>query len=221
MRSKLPYLVLAALISTPALAGDVKGTIHFKGAPPALAPLKVTKDANTCGQTVPNESVQVSNGRLENVVVTVDVAGAAKPQPQKVVLDQQGCRYHPHVQVAPVGSTLEIHNGDPMLHNIHGRLGQMTVFNLAMPVKGMQIPKQLAKEGLVHVQCDVHSWMEGWVVVTDQPAAVGGKDGTYVVKGVPPGAHTVTAWHEKYGKQTQQVTVPASGEATVDFTFGG
>lgn len=221
MRSKLPCLVLALLVSTPALAGDVKGTIHFKGTPPALPPLRVTKDMNHCGQTVPNELVEVSNGRLENVVISVEVPGTAKPAPQKLTLDQHGCQYHPHVQVAPVGSTLEIVNSDPMLHNIHGRLGQMTVFNLAMPVKGMQIPKQLSKNGVVHVKCDVHSWMEGWVVVTDHPSTVDGKDGTYVVKGLPAGTYPVTAWHEKYGTKTQQVTVPASGEVTADFTFGG
>ncbi len=221
MRSKLPGFVLAVALAVPALAGDVRGTIHFKGAPPTLPPLKVTKDMNHCGQTVPNESVEVKNGLLANVVVTVEGAGAGKPAAQKLTLDQHGCQYHPHVQVAPLGSTLEIVNSDPMLHNIHGRLGQMTVFNLAMPVKGMQIPKQLAKEGVVHVQCDVHSWREGWVVVTDHPSTVGAADGTYVIKGLPAGTYPVTAWHEKYGKQTQQVTVPASGEVKADFTFGG
>jgi plastocyanin len=221
MRSKLSGLMLAVLVAGPAFAGDVKGTIHFKGTPPALPPLKVTTDMNHCGQTVPNELVVVSSGHLENVVVTVEVSGTPKPPPQKVVVDQFGCQYHPHVQVAPAGSTLEIKNSDPMLHNIHGRLGQLTVFNVAMPVKGMVISKQLAKDGVVHVKCDVHTWMEAWVIVTDQPSAVDGKDGTYVIKNVPPGTYPLTAWHEKYGKQTQQVTVPAAGDAKMDFTFGG
>jgi hypothetical protein len=62
--------------------------------------------------------------------------------------------------------------------------------------------------------------MHAWVVVVDGPAAVSGDDGRFDVKDVPPGAYTVTAWHEKYGEKTAQVTVPASGDATVDFTFG-
>ncbi len=36
---------------------------------------------------------------------------------------------------------------------------------------------------------------------------------------VPAGTWTVSAWHERYGKQTRQVTVPASGVAKADFVF--
>jgi hypothetical protein len=219
--SSRPFCVLAAvLFAVPALAGEVRGVIRFKGSPPSLPPLKVTKDTAHCGDSVPDESVVVADGRLRNVVVSVDAKPVPRPAPGTVVLDQHGCRYIPHVQVAPAGSSLEIRNGDPMLHNIHGRMGQQTVFNVAMPLQGMRVPRPLAKEGVVHVQCDVHAWMDGWVVVTDQPSAVNGADGAYVITGVPAGTWTVTAWHERYGKRALKVTVPASGEATADFTFG-
>ena len=33
-------------------------------------------------------------------------------------------------------------------------------------------------------------------------------------------AYTVTAWHEKLGEKTAQVTVPATGDATAEFSFG-
>ena len=65
----------------------------------------------------------------------VVVKGAPAPAPGKGVLDQRTCRYLPHVQALPVGSTLEVVNGDPTLHNVHGYLGQATAFNLAMPSK--------------------------------------------------------------------------------------
>lgn len=221
MSAKLLGLALGAAAAAVASAGEVKGTIRFLGPPPALPPLRVTKDVAHCGETVPDGSAEVSEGRLGNVVVTVDAKRPAKPLPGTLTLDQRGCRYHPRVQVAPVGSTLDIRNGDPVLHNIHGRVGELTVFNVAMPLQGMRVPRPLAKEGLVHVKCDVHAFMEGWVVVTDSPAAVSGEDGTYAVKDVPPGTHAVTAWHERYGKRSVRVRVPASGVATADFTFGG
>jgi hypothetical protein len=50
---------------------------------------------------------------------------------------------------------------------------------------------------------------------------VSGEDGSFTVTGVPPGTYTLSAWHEKLGEKTAQVTVPATGTATVDFTFGG
>ena len=49
------------------------------------------------------------------------------------------------------------------------------------------------------------------------------ENGTFTIKGVPPGKYTVVAWHEGPGNGTEktlEVTVPAKGSATADFTFG-
>ncbi len=216
----LAVAALGVCVAVDARAGDVTGTVHFAGEAPALAPIKTTRDGNVCGATEPNETVEVAGGHLKNVVVTVSGATGAKPQAAKVTLDQKTCRYHPHVQAIPVGSTLEIINSDPVLHNIHGYLGNQTVFNLAMPIKDQRIPKKLTKPGVVKVKCDIHAWMSAWVVVADGPSAVDGDDGTYTIKDVPAGTYTLTAWHETLGTKTAQVTVPASGNATSDFTYG-
>lgn len=221
MQARWSPVVAALLVAaTPALAGEVRGSVKYTGAVPKPSPLSVTKDENTCGSSVPDESLLVSGGKLKNVVLTVKGA-AAQPAQAKVVLDQSKCRYVPHVQAAPAGSTLEILNSDPVLHNIHGYLGQLTAFNLAMPLKNQKIARKLDKPGLVRVKCDVHGWMSAYVVVVEGPSAVSGDDGGFVIKNVPAGSYTVTAWHEKLGEKSAQVTVPASGEATVDFTFGG
>jgi plastocyanin len=213
-------VLACAAVAVPAAAGELKGTAHFSGAPPSAPPLKATRDQNVCGQTLPDESVEVSNGSLANVVVTVKGGSIQKPAPTTITLDQHDCRYQPHVQAAPAGSTLQILNSDPMLHNIHGYLGTQTLFNMAMPIKGQKLPKPLPRAGLVHIKCDVHSWMNGYVVVTDGPYAVTAKDGSYEIKDLPPGTYTVTAWQEKLGEKTAQVTVPAVGDAKADFTFG-
>jgi plastocyanin len=209
-------------MASPASAGDVVGHVKFQGTPPALPPLTVNKDTQTCGKSVPDESVQVSNGALKNVVVTVKGPGAPKPAPlaAKVVLDQKNCHYLPHVQAAPVGSTLEVVNSDPMLHNIHGYAGMTTTFNLAMPLKGQRIPRPLNKVGVQTVKCDVHTFMIGYVAVVDAPYAVTGADGAFAVKGLPAGTYTVTAWHEKLGERTAQVAVPADGPVTAALTYG-
>ena len=50
--------------------------------------------------------------------------------------------------------------------------------------------------------------------------AVSGDDGTYTIKGVPPGTYTVVAWQEKLGEQTLgTVKVDPNGTATADFSF--
>ncbi|HVP65738.1 MAG TPA: TonB-dependent receptor [Anaeromyxobacteraceae bacterium] len=212
-------LVGAALAATAA-GGELRGTATFAGAPPAAVPLEVTKDDDACGKSVPDETVEVSGGGLANVVVVV--RGLPSPPARaQVVLDQRRCRYAPHVQAVPVGSTLEIVNSDPVLHNIHGYLGQATAFNFAMPRKDQKVTKVLRSPGLVRVKCDVHDWMAAFVMVVDGPAAVTRPNGSFAIPDLPPGTYTVTAWHEKLGERTAQVAVPATGEAVVRFAFGG
>ena len=212
-------IVLAALAVSPAQAGELKGTVKYDGPAPKLT-VQGDPRSERLRADGAEQSAEVSNGSLANVVITVAGTSLPKPAPRTITIDQQGCRYHPHVQAVSTGSTLEILNSDPMLHNIHGRMGTQTLFNLAMPLKGQKIPRRLPTAGLVDIKCDVHSWMQGYVIVTDEPSAVTGKDGAFEIKDLPAGTYTVTAWQETLGKKSQQVNVPATGAASVDFSFG-
>jgi plastocyanin len=217
-RPALALALVLALVPSRTPAGELRGVVRLQGTPPVLAPLETTKERAICGDSVPDEAVQVTGGMLRNVVVTVK--GAPAPAPGKGVLDQRGCRYLPHVQTLPLGSTLTVVNGDPTLHNVHGYRGQATAFNLAMPSKDSRLERQLKKPGLVVVRCDVHAWMSAYVWVADGPAAVTGEAGAYAIPEIPPGTYEVTAWHEKLGERKGTATVPATGAATLDFTFG-
>jgi plastocyanin len=208
------------LLATPALAGGIRGTVRLAGAAPSPAPLQVTRDRSSCGGAAPDESVVAAGGKLANVVVTVKGA-PSRPAARTLVLDQRQCRFVPHVLAAPVGSTLDIVNSDPVLHNVHGYRGRATAFNVALPAQGQRVARKLDGAGALRVRCDVHGWMSAWVVVADGPSAVSGADGTFAIPEVPPGTWMVTAWHEKLGERSAQVTVPASGQASVDFSFGG
>jgi hypothetical protein len=216
-----PVIALAALLAfTPpvAHAGELRGVVRFTGAPPALAPVETTKERALCGDSVPDETLRVSNGKLANAVVIVK--GAPVPPPGKGTLDQRTCRYVPHVQAIPVGSTLELVNGDPTLHNVHGYLGQATAFNLAMPSKDQRVARQMKKPGLVAVRCDVHDWMSAYVWVVDAPFAVTGEDGSFAIANLPPGTYEVSAWHERLGERKASVTVPPAGAASLELVYG-
>ena len=51
--------------------------------------------------------------------------------------------------------------------------------------------------------------------------SVSGEDGSFAINGLPPGTYTIEAWHEKYGTQTQQVTVGDGETQSVEFTVTG
>jgi len=75
---------------------------------------------------------------------------------------------------------------------------------------------------MVPFKCDVHGWMNAWVGVLDHPYyAVTSADGSFSLKGLPPGTYTIEAWHEKLGTQTQTVTVAEKESKDVQFTFKG
>jgi hypothetical protein len=72
----------------------------------------------------------------------------------------------------------------------------------------------------IPVKCNQHSWMKAWVAVVKHPFfGVSAPDGSFVIKGLPPGQYEVEAWHEKLGSKTLQVTVSAKGEAKADFSY--
>ena len=202
--------------------GTISGTIIYKGPIPEAYVIWPTKDVDIFGKTIPDDRLLISKeGRIKNVVVGLDGVREGKKWPTiNASLVNQGGRFFPHVQVVRTGAQLEIINHDPLLHNTHGFGGGRTVFNVGLPTKDQKVKKSLKQAGIIQVMCDVHDWMNGWVVVQEHPYfAVTGDDGRFTITDVPAGSYTITAWHEKLGKQQAQVKVPANGKAKIDFAF--
>ncbi len=216
-------------ISFCALAGDVTGKVSFDGKAPAAARLRMDADkicARAHKAPVMGEDVVVNkNGTLKNVLIYVkDGLGGKKfdAPKDKVVFDQEGCVYDPHVLGIMVGQTLEVLNSDPTLHNVHSLSKANTQFNQAMPMKGMKLTKTFDKVETFKVKCEVHPWMGAYIGVFNHPYyAVTDDNGNFTIKGLSAGTYTLEAWHEKYGTQTMKVTVDASGKATADFKYSG
>lgn len=201
--------------------GTISGTVKFKGTAPAPRKLDVNRDVEVCGKTPKiDRSLLVSDGNLVNAVVTItDIQKGKKPDLKKVTLDQKGCEYSPHVLAFMAGTSVEVLNPDGILHNVNGAGKVNKPFNMAQPKfrKSMEIPK-IAKPETIPLRCDVHSWMDGWLVATANPYfSVTDKSGSFKLTDVPPGTYTVQIWHEKLGTTTQKVTVKAKEEAKVNF----
>ena len=202
------------------------GRALFEGEPPEMGRLPIDPVCGATGSGVPySEEVVVGDGGgFANVFVYVsegideDFPAPAEP----VVLDQRGCVYSPHVVGAQVGQYVEFHNSDLTMHNLHTRP------RLSRPLNRGQIrgsrpirTRFIEPEVMVEVTCDVHGWMTAYVGVVEHPYfAVTRADGSFAFPArLPPGTYTITAWHERYGSEDQQVVITEGTELSVAFTF--
>lgn len=213
-------VLLALLLATE--TGALAGKVSLEGLAPSLANLPVTKDNKACGNSKPDESLEVKDRGVKNAVVWfLDVPGgkdAARPPREK--LDQQQCQFVPHVLVAPQGSTVDVVNSDKALHNVRAQAGELKLMNYAMPIPGHVVPTRLKSDGIFRVSCDVHPWMRAWIVVLPTRAyAVTDEQGKYRIEDVPPGKHRVKIWHERLGEREAEVEIPPRGTATHDVRF--
>jgi plastocyanin len=166
-----------------------------------------------------------ADGSLKNVFVHVkdgvDPAYSFPIPHEAVVLDQKGCIYTPRVLGVRAGQTLEIVNSDPTVHNVHAVPLANQEFNKGQPFQGMRERQVFTvPEVPVRFMCNVHGWMAAYVGVVPHPFfAVTDASGNFQLKGLPPGTYTVEAWHEKFGRQTEKVTIGDKQTQTVEFTF--
>ncbi len=219
---RVPTLALAVAtviaLAQPSLAvaqgGTITGIVTTTAAAPR--PLRVTIDTKVCGTQLPDESIVVgAGGVLANAVLSLTGVKVATPYPAPLVTNEK-CRFLPRVQLARPGAPTRTTSHDALLHTTNAQQdGGPTLFNVGLPVPGMVVTRPLNGAGLVRITCNTHTWMRGFIVVTDDMAAVSGADGRFRLTGVPPGTYELTVWHETLKAAPIKVTVAAGGTATV------
>jgi len=209
-----------------ATAGNIAGSIVFEGDAPSMAVIDMSDEsvceAKHASTPMIQEVVVNSNGTLANVFVYVKegLESLQFPTPGAVLLDQNGCVYLPHVLGVMVGQDITIRNSDGLLHNINASPDLQRGFNSSQPVSMETTRSFGTAEVMVPLRCDVHGWMNAYIGVLDHPYhSVSNGNGAFNLSTLPPGDYVIEAWHERYGTQTQNVTVTTGETAEVTFTF--
>ena len=211
-------------------AASIRGRVTLSGDAPAPLQLLITKDVEICGLGYRERTevdVDDTNG-LRNVVVYIEEITEGKGWDRASTgdfINQEICRFQPHIQVMRRAVDIDIINSDATLHNIHayellGR-ARRSLFNISQPEMGAVPQLMHPRSGnRVSLECDSHDFMQGWVFVADNPYSVVVDDsGNFELSQVPPGAYTVSVWHPKLGVQSREITISGPEGAETNFEY--
>ena len=216
-------------LSSPAepTGATLTGRVIFRGTVPLPEVVTVTRDPEICGATRTLQPLLVQPGTNGVGSAVVSLTGERLPSPvdrsdqsEAATITNDHCAFTPHVEVLRVGQALEIGNRDPLLHNTHITIETRTFFNVAMVASGKPVRKIMKQPGLFHVRCDVHRFMQGYVVAFDHPYyTVTQTNGDFRLVGLPPGRQQIRVWHETLGILQREVTVPAQVDISLTLEF--
>jgi plastocyanin len=210
---------ICAVAAANVSAATIKGNVRYSGTRVEKKTFPVTIDQYLCGKEKEAGDLVLSSANgIRNVVVSLNGVPAGSKAPVNAApakMDQKQCVFVPRVVVVPVGGTVEFLNSDRLLHNVRGGGKENPPFNRAQP-HARTIAIGFKSPEVLRVDCDLHSWMRGWIVVAEHPFyAVTNEEGEFVFENVPPGKYKLQAWQEILGRVDQEVAVSGEGTQTI------
>lgn len=216
-----PTGVVASGLVAQGEFGTIKGRLVWDGAEAPEPKILVVK-----GQAQKDPGVCASEASLLNHELVVDPKtkgvknafaylvrpNGANPDAVKalvaktptVEIDQKFCEFLPYATALHQDQSLLFKSSDPVNHNVHVAPFQNQGFNPILPPNGQITKKFTAERRVIPLNCDIHPWMKGWIMVFDHPFfAVTDEDGSFEIKGVPAGDQNLVVWQAAVGYVNQ------------------
>ena len=201
----------------PLTAGEIRGVVVVKRklTRRVAAPSLNTYERGAAVPMAVEEEDPLAYERTHTVVYLEGEFPAAHPNTKS--MQQENRAFGPDLVVTPAGSSVSFPNLDPIFHNVFS-LSKTKSFDLGNYSKGQTRTVTFTKPGVVLVNCRLHTNMSAVIVVTPNSFyASPDAEGRFVIKGVPAGKFTVTAWHKAAGFLHQEVTVADGAPAEIEF----
>jgi len=225
MSRRLPVIAALAAVFFLAPRVSLVGTLLAQGANGRVTgsvKLTLANSAPSSAATYERRSVgprPKPQPELHNVVIFFSDLPATRRAPMKASIAQKDEQFVPHVVAVTVGSSVAFPNEDPFFHNVFS-LSRGASFNLGRYPSGSSRSRVVTRPGIIKVFCEIHSHMSAVIRVFDHPWFTSPSDeGTFAIDDVPPGEHTLVAWHERIGERRDRVTIRPGASTTINFTL--
>ena len=186
----------------------------------------VTRNADLCGDRVPEGAIVAPQGGLMNVVVWLTDAREGKPLPdsRRFEVTNTRCRLDPRVQGVIVGGTLNVKSADPVVHETVIRVSGVTELLETVTQNGdgqvVPLEKVLERPVRLELSCRTHPWTQGWIHVFDHPYfVISAPNGRFALDSIPPGEYTMRTWHERLGGTAREIRVENGGVTRVEVKY--
>jgi len=160
---------------------------------------------------------------VEGAVLLAFAEGGA-PGPRKPVVvdvDQVNKEFVPRVSAVAVGTPIRFPNYDQIRHHVYS-FSPAKTFEIPL-YKGVPAdPIVFDKAGVVTLGCNIHDWMQGYVLVTEASHfATSDASGAAKLEGLPAGAVRLQVWHPNLDGQPEDtersVRLEPDGSQTLTF----
>ena len=138
----------------------------------------------------------------ENVAVVLEPVTTVKlKRSANVTIAQVDREFTPFVTIVQTGTAIDFPNRDPIKHHLYS-FSPAKPFEIKLYAGQPSTPIVFDKPGAVALGCNIHDWMEAYVLVVDSPyfGKTNSKGQARVVN-IPPGNYRLKIWHPRQKTQ--------------------
>lgn len=135
-----------------------------------------------------------------------------------VEIAQENKQFAPRVTAIRAGTAVTFSNLETksVQHQIYS-LSEAKRFEIPLHKPGNKSPIVFEKPGVVVVGCNIHDWMNAYIVVLATPwFARSGADGAATIAGAPAGRYRADIWHARQEKPaSREIVLPVGAPVTL------
>ncbi|MFN3302955.1 MAG: methylamine utilization protein [Roseateles sp.] len=155
---------------------------------------------------------------VAGAAVAVELRGrGSRTSNAKAEIGQRDKQFTPQLLVVQTGTAVNFPNFDTVRHHVYS-FSPIKVIDIKLYSGTPAEPVVFDKPGVATLGCNIHDRMSAHVVVVDTPLFAITDGQGQATFDLPPGGHTVKAWHAGQKSPTLQslkLDVPAAGGAVV------